>query len=198
MIFRILSNVICLISTCILTENIYILMRCFHDFQFQKAIIQVLICPWTETILRRVSSQTGKYHFQLRIKTRMKNIKSVNNENVKIQCWSTPQTKNIFHFCAHWNTSECILLQNKFLLLSAILLGLFENGNEASRQEEGQSSGEILEFLNFAINAFAFEKPLLPFYFRAQYSEKLPFLIHHQFLLGLEDTLNFFVDNNLF
>ena len=134
-------------------------MRCFHDFQFQKAIIQVLICPWTETILRTVSSQTGKYHFQLRIKTRMKNIKSVNNENVKIQCWSsTPQTKNIFHFCAHWNTSECILLQNKFLLLSAILLGLFENGNEASQQEEDQSSGEILEFLNFVINAFAFEK----------------------------------------
>ena len=174
MIFRILLDGICVISTCILTENIYILMRCFHDFQFQKAIIQVLICPWTETILRTVSSQTGKYHFQLRIKTRMKNIKSVNNENVKIQCWSTPQTKNIFHFCAHWNTSECILLQNKFLLLSAILLGVFENGNEASWQEEGQSSGEILEFLNFVNNAFAFEKSLLPLSFRAQYSEKLP------------------------
>ena len=71
--------------------------------------------------------------------------------------------QNIFHLpSAHWNTSECILLQNKFLLLSAILLGLFENGNEASRQEEGQSSGEILEFLNFVINAFAIEKLLLP------------------------------------
>ena len=174
MIFRILLDGICVISTCILTENIYILMRCFHDFQFQKAIIQVLICPWTETILRTVSSQTGKYHSQLRIKTRMKNIKSVNNENVKIPCWSTLQTKNIFHFCAHWNTSECILLQNKFLLLSAILLGVFENGNEASWQEEGQSSGEILEFLNFVNNAFAFEKSLLPLSFRAQYSEKLP------------------------
>ena len=162
-------------------------MRCFHDFQFQKAIIQVLICPWTETILRTVSSQTGKYHFQLRIKTRMKNIKSVNNENVKIQCWSTPQTKNIFHFCAHWNTSECILLQNKFLLLSAILLGVFENGNEASWQEEGQSSGEILEFLNFVNNAFAFEKSLLPLSFRAQYYkialiwETFLSKIHHQF-----------------
>ena len=179
-------------------------MRCFHDFQFQKAIIQVLICPWTETILRTVSSQTGKYHFQLRIKTRMKNIKSVNNENVKIPCWSTLQTKNIFHFCAHWNTSECILLQNKFLLLSAILLGLFENGNEASRQEEGQSSGEILEFLNFVINAFAFEKPPLPLSFRAQYYKTAliweTFLskIHHQFLLGLEDAPNFFGDNSLF
>ena len=99
MIFHILLDGICVISTCILTENIYILMRCFHDFQFQKAIIQVLICPWTETILRTVSSQTGKYHFQLRIKTRMKNIKSVNNENVKIHCWSTPQTKtfSIYH-----------------------------------------------------------------------------------------------------
>ena len=96
MIFNILLDGICVISTCILTENIYILMRCFHDFQFQKAIIQVLICPWTETILRTVSSQTRKYHFQLRIKTRMKNIKSVNNENVKIHCWSTSQTKT---FC---------------------------------------------------------------------------------------------------
>ena len=86
-----------MISTCILTENIYILMRCFHDFQFQKAIIQVLICPWTETILRTVSSQTGKYHFQLRIKTRMKNIKSVNNENVKIQ-WMLVNSSNQKHF----------------------------------------------------------------------------------------------------
>ena len=167
MIFYILLDGICVISTCILTENIYILMRCFHDFQFQKAI-KFLSVPEPRQFWEQSPHKLENIIFSFGSKLGWR-IPNQSKKKCKIHRWSTPQTKNIFHFCAHWNTSECILLQNKFLLLSAILLGLFENGNEASRQEEGQSSGEILEFLNFDINTFL-QALLLPLSFKAQYS----------------------------
>ena len=104
MIFYILLDGICVISTCILTENIYILMRCFHDFQFQKAI-KFLSVPEPRQFWEQSPHKLENIIFSFGSKLGWR-IPNQSKKKCKIHRWSTPQTKNIFQ------CDKCILMSS--------------------------------------------------------------------------------------